>query len=135
MEKANYLDGIQLERHHIEAKIMDSPQGYKLVIPMYHEAVPLYYRQVIMTAIEAFLKVHSIIHGTLLETNEVYAEGHLAVYLDEKIPSDKKYRLFVVILAGNDKGDVLEMPVRTTDAKFWEFRQCIMKAFGEMIGG
>lgn len=135
MEKANCLDGIHLERHHAEAKIMDSPQGYKLVIPMYHEAVPFYYRKVIMTAIEAFLKVHSMVHGAPLESDKVYAEGHLAVYLDGSIPSDKKYRLFVVILAGNDKGDVLEMPVRTTDARFWEFRQCIMKAFGKMIGG
>jgi len=40
----------------------------------------LYYRKVIITAIEAFLKVHSIIHGTLLETDRIYAEGHLAVY-------------------------------------------------------
>ena len=43
MESRRNLDGLIMERKYVDARIVDSPYGYKMVIPVFNEAVPAFY--------------------------------------------------------------------------------------------
>ena len=43
MGSRHNLDGLMREQEYVDAKIVDSPYGYKMVIPVFNEAVPAFY--------------------------------------------------------------------------------------------
>ena len=133
MERKYNFDGIIREQKYVDARIADSPYGYKLIIPVFNEAVPSYYKSNILKTIEAFMDAYAISYGILLNPENIYVDGNLSVYLDRKIPVDKKYMLYIVFIVEGDQDYVIEAPILPTDKHFAEFMQCIMNVFKSMI--
>lgn len=134
------LDGLVKEQDHVDARIVDSSNGYKMVIPVFNEAVPSYYKGNVIRTVEAFMEAYSISYGIPLVAENIYVDGNLSICLDRKVPVDKKYRLYIVIIMEKGYGEgqqdyVIEVPVLPTDACFTEFRQCVLEQFEMMVGG
>ena len=139
MESRRSLDGIMLERKHIDARIVDSPLGYKMVIPVFNETVPVFYVGKVLETVEAFIDAYMVACGTSLRLESLYVDGNLSVCLDRDIPMGQKYRLYVVIVLEEGSGlgtqdYIIEAPVVPTDEHFSEFRQCFLDAFEAMVG-
>ena len=139
MESRRNLDGLIMERKYVDARIVDSPYGYKMVIPVFNEAVPAFYVGRVMGVVESFLKAYALSYGAALNPENVYVDGNLSVCLNRKIPTEQKYRLYVVIVVEEGSGIksqdyIIEAPVLPTDEYFSEFRQCFLDTFEAMIG-
>lgn len=139
MEGTHKIDGIVKEVKHVDARIVDSPLGYKIIVPIFNEAVPSYYKDNVMETVRAFVDAYSISYGIKLEPEDIYVDGNLSVCLDRKIPMDKKYRLYIVIVLeegcrAEPQDYVIEVPVLPTDEHFAEFRQCFLDTFEAMVG-
>ena len=139
MESRHNLDGLILERKYVDAKIADSPYGYKMVIPVFNEAVPVFYVEKVMETVEAFMNAYTIACGISLRPESLYVDGNLSVCLDWKIPTEQKYKLYVVIVVGEENGVkaedyIIEVPIVPTNEHFGEFRQCFLDMFEEMVG-
>lgn len=104
MERMHEIDGLILERKHIDARIVDSPFGYKMVVPLFNEAVPAFYVGKVLETIAAFLDAYMIAYGTSLRPDSLYVDGSLSVCLDREIPIGQKYRLYVVIIIEERSG-------------------------------
>lgn len=87
MERKHCIDGIIKEQKYIDARIADSPYGYKIIVPIFNEAVPSYYKCNVMKMMEAY----ELSCGEALNPEDIYVDGNLSVYLDTKISVDKKY--------------------------------------------
>ena len=92
MGSRHNLDGLMREQEYVDAKIVDSPYGYKMVIPVFNEAVPAFY--VVMETVEAFLDAYMVACGTSLGPESLYVDGNLSIRQSairelEKIPEDK----------------------------------------------
>lgn len=138
MENKYCIDGITREERYVDARIADSPYGYKIIVPIFNEAVPSYYKRNVMKTIEAFMEAYAMSYGAALNPEDIYVDGNLSVCLDTKIPVDKKYRLYVVIIVESgvnteSQDYVIEIPVLPSDIHFGEFRQCILNVFNSMI--
>lgn len=88
------LDGLMREQEYVDAKIVDSPYGYKMVIPVFNEAVPAFYVGRVMETVEAFLDAYMVACGTSLGPESLYVDGNLSIRQSairelEKIPEDK----------------------------------------------
>lgn len=139
VKRKHILDGIILERRYVEARIVDSPHGYKMVIPVFNETVPVFYVGKVMETVEAFLDVYTTVWGVSSMPESLYVDGNLSVCLDRDIPIGKKYELYVVIILeeghsvkANDY--IIKVPIAPTDAHFGEFRQCFLDTFEAMVG-
>ena len=94
MGSRHNLDGLILEQEYVDAKIVDSPYGYKMVIPVFNEAVPAFYVGRVMETVEAFLDAYMVACGTSLGPESLYVDGNLSIRQSairelEKIPEDK----------------------------------------------
>lgn len=139
MERMHEIDGLILERKHIDARIVDSPHGYKMVVPLFNEAMPAFYVGKVLETIAAFLDAYMIACGTSLRPDSLYVDGNLSVCLSRDIPIEQKYRLYVVIVLEEGSGlgaqdYIIEVPIVPTDEHFAEFRQCFLDAFEAMVG-
>ena len=139
MERMHEIDGLILERKHIDARIVDSPHGYKMVVPLFNEAMPAFYADKAMETIAAFLDAYMIACGTSLRPDSLYVDGNLSVCLDKDIPIEQKYRMYVVIILEEGRSVkaedyIIEVPIVPTDEHFAEFRQCFMDMFEVMVG-
>ena len=139
MESRRSLDGIMLERKHIDARIVDSPHGYKMIVPLFNEAMPAFYVEKAMETIAAFLDAYVTACGISLRPESLYVDGNLSVCLSRDIPIGQKYRLYVVIVIEERSGlgaqdYIIEAPVVPTDEHFAEFRQCFLDTFEAMVG-
>lgn len=139
MGSRHNLDGLMREQEYVDAKIVDSPYGYKMVIPVFNEAVPAFYVGRVMETVEAFLDAYTVACGTSLGPESLYVDGNLSICLDWKVPPEQRYRLYVIIVAGEGNGVkeqdyIIEAPVLPTDEHFAEFRQCFLDMFEAMIG-
>lgn len=133
------LDGVVTEQKYVDARIVDSPYGYKMVIPVFNEAVPAFYVGRVMETVEAFIDANMVACGTSLRPESLYVDGNLSVCLDWKIPIDQKYKLYVVIIVDGESNVkaqdyIIEAPVLPTDEHFAEFRQCFLDTFEAMVG-
>lgn len=133
------LDGVVTEQEYVDARIVDSPYGYKMVIPVFNEAVPAFYVGRVMETAEAFLDAYTVACGTSLRPESLYVDGNLSVCLNWKVPPEQKYKLYIIIVVGegNDvkaEDYIIEAPVLPMDEHFAEFRQCFMAIFEAMIG-
>lgn len=134
MKRRYCLDGIAKEQKYVDARIVDSPYGSKMIVPIFNEAVPTYYKGNAMKTVETFMNAYSLSCGVELNPENIYVDGTLSVYLDRKIPADRKYRLYIVIIIDGDQDYVIEVPVLPTDIHFAEFMQCILNVIKSMIG-
>lgn len=139
MESRRSLDGIMLERKHIDARIVDSPFGYKMIIPLFNKAMPAFYVERAMEAVGTFLDAYMTACGISLRPESLYVDGNLSVCLSRDIPIEQKYRLYVVIVLEEGSGlgaqdYIIEAPVVPTDEHFAEFRQCFLDTFEAMVG-
>lgn len=66
MESRRNLDGLMMERKYVNARIVDSPYGYKMVIPVFNKAVPAFYVGRVMETVEAFLDAYMVACGISL---------------------------------------------------------------------
>nr|WP_304430273.1 hypothetical protein [uncultured Acetatifactor sp.] len=94
MGSRHNLDGLMREQEYVDAKIVDSPYGYKMVIPVFNEAVPAFYVGRVMETVEAFLDAYMVACGTSLGPESLYVDGNLSIRQSairelEKIPEDK----------------------------------------------
>ena len=94
MGSRHNLDGLMREQEYVDAKIVDSPYGYKMVIPVFNEAVPAFYVGRVMETVEAFLDAYTVACGTSLGPESLYVDGNLSIRQSairelEKIPEDK----------------------------------------------
>ena len=94
MGSRHNLDGLMREQEYVDAKIVDSPYGYKMVIPVFNEAVPACYVGRVMETVEAFLDAYMVACGTSLGPESLYVDGNLSIRQSairelEKIPEDK----------------------------------------------
>lgn len=140
MESRHKLEGLVMEQEYLDARIVDSPYGYKMVIPVFNKAVPAFYVDKVTKTIEAFMEAYALSYGAVLNPENVYVDGNLSVCLDWNIPPERKYRLYVVIVVGEGSGAkaqdyIIEAPVLPTDGHFAEFRQCFLDTFEAMVGG
>ena len=113
--------------------------GYKIVIPIFNKAVPVFYVEKVMETVGAFLDAYTIDCGISLSPESLYVDGNLSVCLDWKIPTEQKYKLYVVIVVGEGNGVkaedyIIEVPIVPTDEHFAEFRQCFLDMFEVMVG-
>ena len=94
MGSRHNLDGLMREQEYVDAKIVDSPYGYKMVIPVFNEAVPAFYVGRVIETVEAFLDAYMVACGTSLGPESLYVDGNLSIRQSairelEKIPEDK----------------------------------------------
>lgn len=94
MGSRHNLDGLMREQEYVDAKIVDSPYGYKMVIPVFNEAVPAFYVGRVMETVEAFLDAYMVACGTSLGPESLYVDGNLSIRQSairelEKKPEDK----------------------------------------------
>lgn len=139
MESRRNLDGLILERKYVDARIENSSNGYKMVVPLLNKAMPAYYADKAMEMVQAFLDAYMIACGVSLRPESLYVDGYLSVCLDRDVPIGKKYRLYVVIIIEEGHGAkaddyIIEVPIAPTDAHFGEFRQCFLDTFEKMLG-
>lgn len=134
MKRRYCLDGIAKEQKYVDARIVDSPYGSKMIIPIFNETVPSHYKGNAMRTVETFINAYSLSCGMALNPENIYVDGNLSVYLDRKIPADRRYRLYVVIIIDGGEDYVIEIPVLPEDIHFAEFIQCILNVFKSMIG-
>lgn len=134
MKRKCNIDGIAKEQKYIDARIADTPYGYKIIVPIFNEAVPSYYKHNVMKTVEAFMEAYALSYGAVLNPEDIYVDGNLSVYLDRKIPVNKKYRVYVVIIIDGVQDYVIEAPVQPTDGHFSEFIECFLNVFGTMVG-
>nr|WP_304709565.1 hypothetical protein [uncultured Acetatifactor sp.] len=139
MERMHEIDGLILERKHIDARIVDSPYGYKMVVPLFNEAMPAFYVGKVLETIAAFLDAYMIACGISLRPDSLYVDGNVSVCLSRDIPIEQRYRLYVVIVLEEGSGlgaqdYIIEVPIVPTDEHFAEFRQCFLDAFEAMVG-
>ena len=133
------LDGLILERKYVDARIVDSPYGYKMAIPIFNKAVPVFYVEKVMEIVEAFIDAYMIACGIPLRPESLCVDGNLSVCLDKDIPIEQKYRMYVVIILEEGRSVkaedyIIEVPIVPTDEHFAEFRQCFMDMFEVMVG-
>lgn len=139
MESRHKLEGLVMEQEYVDARIVDSPYGYKMVIPVFNRAVPAFYVGRVTETVDSFLHAYAIACGTSLRPESLYVDGNLSVCLDWKVPPEQKYRLYIIIVVGegNDvkaEDYIIEAPVLPTDEHFAEFRQCFLDTFEAMVG-
>ncbi len=139
MERMHEIDGLILERKHIDARIVDSPYGYKMVVPLFNEAMPAFYVGKVLETIAAFLDAYMTACGISLRPESLYVDGNLSVCLDRNIPIEQKYRMYVVIILEEGRSVkandyIIEVPIAPTDEHFAEFRQCFLDTFEAMVG-
>ena len=94
MGSRHNLDGLMREQEYVDEKIVDTPYGYKMVIPVFNEAVPAFYVGRVMETVEAFLDAYMVACGTSLGPESLYVDGNLSIRQSairelEKIPEDK----------------------------------------------
>ena len=126
MERMHEIDGLILERKHIDARIVD-------------EAMPAFYVGKVLETIAAFLDAYMTACGISLRPESLYVDGNLSVCLDRNIPIEQKYRMYVVIILEEGRSVkaedyIIEVPIVPTDEHFAEFRQCFMDMFEVMVG-
>ena len=139
MESRHNLDGLILERKYVDARIENSSNGYKMVIPLFNEAMPAFYADKAMEMVGAFLDAYAVACGISLRPESLYVDGYLSVCLGRDIPIGKKYELYVVIILEEGHGVkaddyIIEAPITPTDAHFGEFRKCFLDTFEKMLG-
>lgn len=133
------LEDLMMEQEYVDARIVDSPYGYKMAVPVFNEAVPAFYVGRVMETVGAFLDAYTVACGTSLRPESLYVDGNLSVCLDWKVPAEQKYRLYIIIVVGGGSGVkaqdyIIEAPVLPTDEHFAEFRQCFLDTFEAMVG-
>jgi len=133
------VSGIKMEKKYVDAMIADSPYGYKMIVPVFNGATPSYYKSKAIETVRAFMEAYALSYGVALKPEDIYADGNLSVCLDRKIPAERKYRLYIVIIvedkcSAEPQDYIIEMPVLPTDRHFAEFRQCILNEMEAMIG-
>ena len=79
MGSRHNLDGLMREEEYVDAKIVDSPYGYKMVIPVFNEAVPAFYVGRVMETVEAFLDAYMVACGTSMGPESLYVDGNLSI--------------------------------------------------------
>lgn len=140
MERLQKSSRLDMETKYIAPEIMNSPCGYKMVIPVFNDIVPQYYKDLVLQTASIFMREYFFTHGEALDAGSIYVDGQLTVYLNENLSLDNKYRLYIVIYIKRecdfDSQDyVVEIPISPFDVHFGEFRQCIMRAFEMMVDG
>lgn len=139
MDRIQKSNDFEMETRYISPGIMNSPYGYKIVVPVFNDIVPQYYKNIVLETANIFMKEYFSVHGIALEARSIYVDGQLSVYLD-KLPWNKKYRLHIVLYIKKERDlesqdYILEIPISPSDLHFGEFRQCIMNVFGRMFEG
>lgn len=137
MERKQKRNDFEMETRYISPGIMNGPYGYKIVVPVFNDIVPQYYKNIVFETANIFMKEYFSIHGVVLEARNIYVDGQLSVCLG-KLPWNKKYRMHIVFYIKKqrdlDSQDyIVEIPIAPSDAHFGDFRQCMMKAFKLMF--
>ena len=139
MKREQKNNSFDTESKYISPEIMNSPYGYKLIISVFNDIVPKYYRNIVLETANIFMREYASVYGEALEARNIYVDGLLSVFLG-KLPWNKKYRLQIVIYLKRepdfDSQDyIVEIPISPSDVHFGEFRQCFMRVFEMMFEG
>ena len=128
------------EATYISPEIMNSPYGYKLILSVFNNVAPQYYREIVLETAKIFRKEYLALYGEELVARDIYVDGQLSVCLNDKLTWNKKYRLQIVIYLKRDpdvdsQDYVVEIPISPLDVHFREFRQCFRNVFEMMFEG
>lgn len=75
--------------------ITNSPDGFKMLIPVSGNRIPAYFKEMVSETVAKLAKQFSVDQGYLLEAKDIYVEAYLTVFLEKRIPVDRKYSVLI----------------------------------------